>query len=80
MVINQFITKNVSEDPEKKQLVIMKDEDKYTVDDLVFISQFVDDDDEDEYDEEETEVETNDETESDDDKNPDWLAELMNGN
>jgi hypothetical protein len=78
MVINQFITKNVSEDPEKKQLVIMKDEDKYTVDDLVFISQFVDDDDEDEYDEEETEVETNDET--DDDENPDWLTELMNGN
>ena len=63
MVIKQFITKNTSEDPEKKQLVIMKDEDKYTVDDLVFLSQLIDNED---TDEEEVEVDTADETETDD--------------
>lgn len=48
MVINQFITKNDSEDPDKKHLVIMREDGKYTPDDFVFISQFIDADDEEE--------------------------------
>lgn len=48
MVIKQFITKNDSEDAEKKHLVIMREDGKYTPDDFVFISQFVDTDDDDE--------------------------------
>jgi len=48
MVINQFITKNDSDDPDKKHLVIMREDGKYTPDDFVFISQFVDTDDEEE--------------------------------
>lgn len=72
MVIKQFITRNDSEDAETKHLVIMKDEDKYTADDLVFISQFVDIDDTDEPEEVE-EVDT-DEVEADED---DWLSTLM---
>ena len=73
MVIKQFITRNDSEDAETKHLVIMKDEDKYTADDLVFISQFVDIDDTDEPEEVE-EVDT-DEVEADEDA--DWLATLL---
>jgi hypothetical protein len=72
MVIKQFITRNDSEDFETKHLVIMKDEDKYTVDDLVFISQFIDDDTDE--DEEVEEVDT-DEVEADGDE--DWLTALM---
>ena len=73
MVIKQFITRNDSDDAETKHLVIMKDEDKYTVDDLVFISQLIDSDDTDEPEEVE-EVET-DEVEADEDD--DWLNALM---
>lgn len=51
LVIKQFITKNDSDDAEKKHLVIMREDGKYTPDDLVFISQFVDTDDEDEVEE-----------------------------
>ena len=76
MVITQFITKNTSEDPEKKQLVIMKDEDKYTVDDLVFLSQLIDNEDDDE-EEVEVEVETSGETETNDDGFDDLLADLF---
>lgn len=73
MVIKQFITKNISEDPEKKQLVIMKDEDKYTIDDLVFISQFIDNDsDEEEVTNDASSVDNNEE-ESDED----WLESLL---
>jgi hypothetical protein len=74
MVIKQFITKNTSEDPEKKQLVISKDEDKYCVEDLVFVSQFIDNEDE-----EEEEV-ANDTPSVDNDEgeeSEDWLKELM---
>ena len=56
MVIKQFITKNDSDDAEKKHLVIMREDGKYTPDDFVFISQFVDVDDD----------EVDDETEDDD--------------
>lgn len=73
MVIKQFITRNDSNDSDKPHLVIMKDEDKYTPDDLVFISQFIDDDDTDEAEEVE-EVDT-DEIEADEDE--DWLSALM---
>lgn len=73
MVIKQFITRNDG-DSENKKLVIMKDEDKYTMDDFVFISQFIDADDDE--DEEETisvaDVDTDD-TEDEDE----WLKELM---
>lgn len=51
MVITQFITKNDSNDAEKKHLVIMREDGKYTADDFVFISQFVDTDDDDEVEE-----------------------------
>ena len=73
MVIKQFITRNDSDDTETKHLVIMKDEDKYTLNDLVFISQLIDDDDTDESEEVE-EVDT-DEVESDEDE--DWIKVLM---
>ena len=73
MVIKQFITRNDG-DSENKKLVIMKDEDKYTMDDFVFVSQFIDADDDE--DEEETisvaDVDTDD-TEDEDE----WLKELM---
>lgn len=74
MVIKQFITKNDSDDAEKKQLVIMRDEDKYTVDDLVFISQFIDTDDDDE-EEEVVEVDT-DTNNANDDDDDDFLKAL----
>jgi hypothetical protein len=74
MVIKQFITKNTSEDPEKKQLVISKDEDKYTVDDLVFVSQFIDSEDEEEEVINDTPSVDNDESEE---SNEDWLKELL---
>ena len=51
LVIKEFITKNDSDDAEKKHLVIMREDGKYTPDDLVFISQFVDTDDDDEVEE-----------------------------
>lgn len=78
MVIKEIITKNDSDDPENKHLVVMRDEDKYTPDDLVFISQFIDTDedevdDESEYEESVIDTESND-NESDDD----WLSALMN--
>ena len=73
MVIKQLITRNDG-DSENKKLIIMKDEDKYTMDDFVFISQFIDADDDE--DEEETisvaDVDTDD-TEDEDE----WLKELM---
>lgn len=77
MVIKEIITKNDSDDPENKHLVFMRDEDKYTEDDLVFISQFIDTDedevdDESEYDELKTDTENND-NESDDD----WIKSLL---
>jgi hypothetical protein len=67
MVINQFITKNDSDDPDKKHLVIMREDGKYTPDDFVFISQFIDTDDEEEA------------VEVDDDDSID-INELMGGN
>ena len=78
MVIKEIITKNDSDDPENKHLVVMRDEDKYTPDDLVFISQFIDTDedeadDESEYEESVIDTESND-NESDDD----WISALMN--
>lgn len=73
MVIKQFITRNDG-DAENKKLVIMRDEDKYTADDFVFVSQFIDTDNDE--DEEETisvaDVDTDD-TEDEDE----WLKELM---
>ena len=76
MVIKQFITRNDSEDAETKHLVIMQDEDKYTVDDLVFISQLIDEDETDEADTDEEVVETDtDEVEADDDD--EWMKALM---
>lgn len=76
MVIKQFITRNDSEDAETKHLVIMKDEDKYTVNDLVFISQFVDNDEDD--DEEEVTANTTAKGDTDEeDEEADWLKELM---
>lgn len=72
MVIKQFITRNDSDNAETKHLVIMKDEDKYTVDDLVFISQFIDDDDTDEPEEVE-EVDTDEADEGEED----WMSILM---
>lgn len=77
MVIKEIITKNDSDDPENKHLVVMRDEDKYTEDDLVFISQFLDAE-EDEYVdkiEDVEEIDTDDESESDD--GDDWLSALM---
>ena len=74
MVIKQFITRNEG-DAENKKLVIMRDEDKYTADDFVFVSQFIDtDDDEDEDDDVNTVGET--ETDSNDD-DEDWLKDLL---
>lgn len=74
MVIKQFITRNEG-DAENKKLVIMRDEDKYTADDFVFVSQFIDtDDDDDEDDDVNTVVET--ETDSNDD-DEDWLKDLL---
>ena len=67
MVIKQFITKNDSEDADKKHLVIMREDGKYTPDDFVFISQFIDTDDEEEA------VEVDDDDEID-------INELMGGN
>ena len=67
MVIKQFITKNDSDDTEKKQLVIMRDEDKYTSDDLVFISQFIDTDDDDEEEVEEVDTDTDNTNDEDED-------------
>lgn len=78
MVIKQFITRNDSDDAEKKKLVIMRDEDKYTMDDLVFISQFLDNDDDE--DEEEDNNEPPFDTDADNDSadgDEDWLKELM---
>lgn len=75
MVIKQFITRNDSDNAETKHLVIMKDEDKYTVDDLVFISQFIDDDDTDEAEEVEEVATDTDNVEADEDE--DWLSALM---
>lgn len=72
MVIKQFITRNDSNDSDKPHLVIMKDEDKYTVDDLVFISQFIDSDDTDEPEEVE-EVDTDEADEGEED----WMSILM---
>ena len=72
MVIKQFITRNDSEDSDKPHLVIMKDEDKYTVDDLVFISQLLDGDDTNEVEEVE-EVDTDEADESEED----WMSILM---
>lgn len=72
MVIKQFITRNDSNDSDKPHLVIMKDEDKYTVDDLVFISQFIDSDDTDEPEEVE-EVDTDESDEGEED----WMSILM---
>ena len=74
MVIKQFITRNEG-DAENKKLVIMRDEDKYTADDFVFVSQFIDTDDDDEEDDEantvgETETDSNDDDE-------DWLKDLL---
>ena len=74
MVIKQFITKNDSEDSDKKHLVIMRDEDKYTVDDFVFISQFIDAD-EDEEEELTPPFDTSDNASGDDDD--EWLKALM---
>lgn len=74
MVIKQFITRNDSEDAENKHIVIMKDEDKYTPDDLVFISQFIDNDDEEDEIEDVEEIETE-EAETAEDE--DWLKALM---
>lgn len=74
MVIKQFITRNDSEDTENKHLVIMKDEDKYTPDDLVFISQFIDNDDDEDEVEDIEEIETE-EAETVEDE--DWLKALM---
>ena len=75
MVIKQFITKNTSNDPEKKQLVISKDEDKYTVDDLVFISQFIDNEEEEEV---VADIPNDDEPPFDtEDSSEDWLKDLL---
>lgn len=74
MVIKQFITKNDSNDTEKKQLVIMRDEDKYTSEDLVFLSQLIDLDDEDEEEVLEIDTDTNGTNEEEDDD--DFLAML----
>ena len=75
MVIKQFITKNTSNDPEKKQLVISKDEDKYTVDDLVFISQFIDNEEEEEV---VADFPNDDEPPFDtEDSSEDWLKDLL---
>ena len=75
MVIKQFLTRNDSDDAETKHLVIMKDEDKYTTNDMVFISQFVDNDEEEET-EEETAVGVDTDNETDE-ESEDWLRELM---
>ena len=77
MVIKEIITKNDSDDPENKHLVFMRDEDKYTEDDLVFISQFIDTDEDEDVDEvdEVEKVDTDNESESDD--GDDWLSALM---
>lgn len=76
MVIKQFITRNDGDD-ENKKVIIVKDEDKYTMDDLVFVSQFIDTDDDDE---EEVDVNTISETDTDSDEDEDWLKELMGSN
>ena len=74
MVIKQFITRNDSDDAEKKRLVIMRSEDKYSIDDLVFVSQFlVEDDDEDDN----TPPFDVDDDKDDGDDSEDWLKELM---
>lgn len=74
MVIKQFITRNEG-DAENKKLVIMRDEDKYTADDFVFVSQFIDTDDDDDDDDE---VNTVGETETDsNDDDEDWLKDLL---
>ena len=76
MVIKQFITRNDSDDAEKKRLVIMKDEDKYCMDDLVFVSQFlVEDDDEEEDNTPPFDIDdNNDDSDGGDDS---WLSELL---
>ncbi len=74
MVIKQFLTKNTSDDPEKKRLVILKDEDKYTTEDLVFISQFIDNDEEEDSEEVDISADLDSDTDSGDE---DWLKELM---
>lgn len=76
MVIKSFITTNDSDDTEKKHIVIKKDDGKYTVDDLVFVSQFIDN--EDDNDDDEIEDNNFSNNVSDDDTDEDWLRELMN--
>lgn len=74
MVIKQFITRNDSDDAEKKKLVIMRSEDKYTMDDLIFVSHFlVADDDEEDDTTPPFDIGDND----DDDGESDWLNELL---
>ena len=74
MVIKQFITRNDSDDAEKKKLVIMKNEDRYSIEDLIFVSQFLVEDD----DEEEDNTPPFDVGDNDDDSDGDsWLSELL---
>ena len=74
MVIKQFITRNEG-DAENKKLVIMRDEDKYTADDFVFVSQFIDTDDDDDEDDEANTVGETEPDSNDDDE--DWLKDLL---
>ena len=75
MVIKQFITRNDSDDAEKKKLVIMRSEDKYSIEDLIFVSQFlVEDDNEEEDNTPPFDVDDNDDSDGNDE---DWLKELM---
>lgn len=74
MIIKQFITRNDG-DAENKRLVIMRDEEKYKQDDLVFLSSLIDTDEDDEEEDDKPPFDVDDDNEDGDEE--EWLKELM---